>query len=162
MDPKSRILSYLSRKKSAGGAELRQLLRISRQATNAHLRSLTDSGLVAKSGSTRGARYHLSEFAPPPETRRRYLQLKGLDEGAVYDEMATWMNLESQLRPNVRSILHYAFTEMLNNAIEHSESDRASVSVTLDAGFVTAGSAPFSRLPESSLWKPRRPLSWSC
>jgi anti-sigma regulatory factor (Ser/Thr protein kinase) len=137
MDPKSRILSYLSRRESAGGAELRRLLRISRQATNAHLRSLIDSGLVAKSGSTRGARYRLSRSPPPSETRRRDLALKGLEESAVYDEMATWMNLESDLRPNVRSILRYAFTEMLNNAIEHSESERASVSITLDAGFVS-------------------------
>jgi anti-sigma regulatory factor (Ser/Thr protein kinase) len=46
------------------------------------------------------------------------------------------LNLNSALRSNAAVIVHYAFTEMLNNAIEHSRSDGARLRVRLDAGRV--------------------------
>ena len=52
----------------------------------------------------------------------------------------TWprtLNLRRLLRPNVEAITRYAFTEMLNNAIEHSEADRCAVRFSLGAGAVS-------------------------
>ena len=55
-----------------------------------------------------------------------------LEESLVYTHVATTLNLKRLLRPNVESITHYAFTEILNNAIDHSEAAKCSVRVTLD------------------------------
>jgi len=65
------------------------------------------------------------------------LALRGLDESEVYEELATALNLRTVLRRNVEAILHYAFTEMLNNAIEHSKADRCRLDLRLDAGRVS-------------------------
>ena len=132
MATKRAILDYLSGHDSASGRELREHLGISRQALNVHLREFIRSGKVQKSGSTRGARYSLARRPIAAAVQERTVSLKGLDESSVYDHLATPLNLRSQLRNNVEAILQYAFTEMLNNAIEHSEADRSKVRLRLE------------------------------
>jgi biotin operon repressor/anti-sigma regulatory factor (Ser/Thr protein kinase) len=136
-DAKREILAFLSKHGTASGAELRRRLGISRQATNVHVRALIEAGRIVKTGSTRRARYSLATEPLPGQSRRRDLRLKGLDESLVYDELATLLNLKSELRSNVETIVRYAFTEMLNNAIEHSKSERALVTMTLGPGSVS-------------------------
>jgi len=137
VDTKERIRGYLSRRPSASGKELRGHSGISRQALNVHLRTLIQSGEVIKTGSTRGARYILASRAPAAAVVSRDLALRGLDESEVYEELATALNLRTVLRRNVEAILHYAFTEMLNNAVEHSKADRCRLDLRLDAGRVS-------------------------
>jgi anti-sigma regulatory factor (Ser/Thr protein kinase) len=137
VNAKQRLRAYLSRRQSATGRELREHLGISRQALNVHLRALIESEEVIKAGSTRGARYFLSSRGPAPVGGSYDLALPDLDESAVYDKLATALNLRTLLRHNVEAIFHYAFTEMLNNAIEHSEADRSKLRLRLDAGTVS-------------------------
>lgn len=132
MDAKRRILSHLEKRRSASGAELRERLGISRQALNVHVRGLIRSGDVYKSGTTRGARYSLRTGDEPQRALQRTLPLKGLDEAHVYEQLAAALSLERELRKNVLSIAEYAFTEMLNNAVEHSRSERCRIGVRLD------------------------------
>lgn len=134
MDTKRRILAYLARRRSATGGDLRSHVGISRQALSIHVRSLVEAGKVVRSGTARGARYMLRDRAPPAAAVSRVLRTRGLDEARIWDELATGLNLRRALRPNVEAIAHYAFTEMLNNAIEHSEADRCSVRFRLEPG----------------------------
>jgi DNA-binding transcriptional ArsR family regulator len=131
VEAKKAILSYLARRRSAAGRELWEHLGVTRQALNVHLRALIGAGRVRKSGSTRGARYSLARGRLPVVERSRVLSLRGIDESAIYARLATSLNLRSQLRGNVEAIVHYAFTEMLNNAIEHSEAPRGRVRLRL-------------------------------
>jgi biotin operon repressor len=128
------ILAYLDRQESATSTELADHLGLTRQAINLHLRRLIDSGAIIKTGSTRGARYFPASAAPEPEVFAGQFNLEGLDEAKVYDRVAISLNFTRQLRPNVGNIVHHAFTEMLNNAIEHSKADRCGVKVRLEAG----------------------------
>ena len=137
MDTKRRILAYLARRRSATGGDLRSHVGISRQALSIHVRSLVEAGKVVRSGTARGARYMLRDRAPPAAAVSRVLRTRGLDEARVWDELATGLNLRRALRPNVEAIVHYAFTEMLNNAIEHSEADRCSVRFRLEPGMLS-------------------------
>jgi len=134
MDPKSKILNLLERSDAASGRELREHLAISRQALSVHLRQLIESGKVVKSGSTRAARYSLAARAPAPLAVRRDLALASLDEAEVYEEVALNLGLRGQLRSNVEAIVRYGFTEMLNNAIDHSEASRCRIEFQLEAG----------------------------
>jgi len=136
VDPKDRILEILSGTEEAGGRELREALGVSRQALNVHLRALIDAGKVLKSGSTRAARYRLAAAAPAPLVVTRQLDLPGLDESEVYDRLAVQLGLGPQLRPNVEAIVRYAFTEVLNNAIDHSEADRCTAAFRLGSATV--------------------------
>lgn len=137
MDARSRILAYLARRRSATGADLRSHLGISRQALSVHVRGLVEAGKVARSGAARAARYMLRHRAPPAAAIARELRLRGLDEARIWDELAARLNLHRALRPNVEAIAHYAFTEMLNNAIEHSRAGRCSVRFRLEPGAVS-------------------------
>jgi len=137
VDTKRRILAYLARRRSATGGDLRSHVGISRQALSIHVRSLVEAGKVVRSGTARGTRYMLRDRAPPAAAVSRVLRTRGLDEARVWDELATGLNLRRALRPNVEAIVHYAFTEMLNNAIEHSEADRCSVRFRLEPGMLS-------------------------
>jgi len=128
------ILAYLDRRGSATSTDLADHLGLTRQAINLHLRRLIDSGEIVKTGSTRGAKYFPASAAPEPKVFSAQYELQGLDEGEAYDRIAISLNFARQLRPNVRDIVHYAFTEMLNNAIEHSKAKRCRVDVRLEAG----------------------------
>ena len=136
MDAKRKILAYLARRRSASGRDLRSHLGISRQALSIHVRSLAEAGKVVRSGSARGARYMLRDRAPAAAAVARTLRTRGLEEARVWDELAAGLNLRLALRPNVEAIAHYAFTEMLNNAIEHSEAERCSVRFRLEPGIL--------------------------
>jgi hypothetical protein len=89
---------------------------ISRQAANAHLKRLVDEGALVGEGETRARRYRLCAIA---ELRRDYVIAKGLAEDVAWrDDMQPFMGA---LPRNVLDIWHYGFTEMFNNAIDHSE-----------------------------------------
>ena len=127
------IVTYLEKHGAATSTDLVEHLRITRQAINLQIRALINAGQVVKTGSTRRARYFPASAAPQPAVFARPFDLVGLDEADVYERVATTLNLVRQLRPNVASIAHYAFTEMLNNAIEHSKADRCRVHMRLEA-----------------------------
>ncbi len=136
MDAKEAILKYLGRHRSVRGRALREHLGITRQALNVHMRELIRSGKVLKSGSTRGAQYSLARRPSAHAAQGRVLSLPGLDESKVYERLSTTLNLRAHLKPNVEAIVRYAFTEMLDNAIEHAQADRGVVRLRLEPGVV--------------------------
>jgi anti-sigma regulatory factor (Ser/Thr protein kinase) len=129
------ILRFIGENGSATGPELAGNLGITRQAVSPHLRELIASGQIFKTGSTRAARYFPADAAPAAQRIRQSLSLDNLDESEVYEELSIRLNLSS-LPSNIEDITHYAFTEMLNNAIDHSMSDRCKIEVSIDASKV--------------------------
>ena len=126
------ILWFIEQEGSASGPELARWLGVTRQAVNQHLRELMATGKIFKTGSTRAARYFPAGAAPAAQHFKRMFPIDNLDESDVYEQLSTRLRL-SGLPANIEAIMHYAFTEMLNNAIDHSMSDRCSVEVSLDA-----------------------------
>ncbi len=133
---RDRVLAYLEKHSPASGPQLCRHLGITRQALSQRLRPLIASGDVVKAGSTRAAQYYSAANAPAGKQAARTLNLRNADEARSFDEIAARLNLRASLRPNVATIVHYAFTEMLNNAIEHSHAANATFHVRLDAGLV--------------------------
>ncbi len=131
MSRPERIIEFLSQHPSATGKDLREHLGITRQALSVHLRRLVAAGEVVRSGNTRGAVYSLASRRPEVRLKRS-LSLRGLDEGEAYELVAASLNLGSQLVDHVEAILRYAFTEMLNNAIDHSGAETCQIELALD------------------------------
>jgi len=129
------IRRFIEEQGSATGPQLAEHLGITRQAVSLHLRQLIVSGAVFKTGSTRAARYFPSDAAPEARRIKRELALAGLDESAVYEDVRIALNL-SRLPPNVEAIANYAFTEMLNNAIDHSMADQCAIEAGLDSAML--------------------------
>ena len=93
-------------------------------------RELVHEGVVRKIGEARGARYHLlgpHEETPTPSHYEGTLTLCGLEEDRVFAETNIVLALSSKLQQNAFSIIRYAFTEVLNNAIEHWQSETSAL-----------------------------------
>ncbi len=96
---------------------------ISRQAVHRHVTFLLNAGLLLASGATRSRAYKpkpLADFSIQ-------LPLQGLEEDKVW---------RTHVRPlldgvpdNVIGICQYGFTEMVNNAIDHSQSNFLDVGI---------------------------------
>ena len=136
MKTKDRIIEYLKKNKTATGKELYTLLGISRQALNKHLKNLINHALILKTGSTKSATYTYLSPSRKKITKifsyKKELFLKGLEEDKVFNEMSLHSNLLTSISPRSYAILQYAFTEILNNAIEHSNSQKCVLEVSLD------------------------------
>lgn len=93
----------------------------SRQAASARLRVAVEKGLVTKTGVGRGVEYSLVETSRISEEYNR----AGLSEDHVWQSLLS--PVVRDLPENVRDIWRYGFTEMVNNAIDHSGSDKIKV-----------------------------------
>lgn len=88
--------------------------KISRQSVNNHLADLVKKGFLISEGNTRSRVYKLG----PNRWQQIILSLKGLDEFDVYSRDLNYTF--SDLPKNIENICSYGFTEMLNNAVDHS------------------------------------------
>ena len=89
--------------------------KISRQAVNKHLQRLVSEKSLTRSGKTRNSSYQLASLE---EWVRRYEITDSLAEDRVWsDDIRPALG---QLPDNVMNIWHHGFTEMFNNAIDHS------------------------------------------
>lgn len=97
---------------------------ITRQAVNKHLNRLVQGGALIEEGNTKARAYRLH---PLVEWWGRYDLGDQLDEDRVWreDVVATLEGLPA----NVLNIWHHGFTEMFNNAIDHSEGKEVGVYV---------------------------------
>lgn len=99
---------------------------VSRQVANGYLQALVRDGLVDAEGTTRARVYRLKTLA---EASRSYPR-EGLQEDLVWRELVS--PVVARFPQNVRDIWHYAATEMINNAIDHSGAADVLVEVRKD------------------------------
>jgi len=132
-DMKSRILILLEDVGPATGAELARRLGTSRQLVNYYLKSLVSSGKVRKTGRTRGTRYSIPKKAGVPEERTcsHTFHVGREDDEDVYIYVSACLDLRRSVNKNVSDIFHYALTEMVNNAIDHSTADKGRVAASI-------------------------------
>lgn len=96
-------------------AETARHFKISRQAASRHLHALEEAGLVRSEGAKNVKK---STLIPLKQTSWTF-RLAGLKEDVVWLESIA--PLIADLPGNVREIWQYGATEMINNALDHSE-----------------------------------------
>ncbi len=129
----------MARRRRIVTADVVRKLGISRQTACGHLRDLVAAGKLVKTGSTRAAGYGVPSsgrsgaptISPPLSVR---YPTPGLNEDRVFREVALKLNLKRLLSERAYGIAEYAFTEMLNNAIEHSRAPSVSVLLQCRSG----------------------------
>jgi len=138
MDIRGKIKEFLREKKRASSTEIARHFGFTRQYASQILRILVNAGEVIKFGSTRAAFYTLPEFIDEigPSAIRRRLKNKNIKEHEVFDNLISVFPAFRTAPENVRSIVHYAFSEMLNNAIEHSLSKDIEVEIESEGGVI--------------------------
>ncbi len=107
-------------------------LSLSRQAVHKHVQRLVEEGILSQQGQTRNKTYQL---APLAEWRKEY------SLGSKITEDQIWRNDISpslgRMPENVIGIWHYGFTEMFNNAIDHSQGTLIAVTFSKTAASAT-------------------------
>jgi anti-sigma regulatory factor (Ser/Thr protein kinase) len=91
---------------------------VTRQAAHYHLSRMVKSGVLVTEGARRSSRYRLkAQYSSEYE-------LAGLSENEVWGEQRwAFRRIDPDIldTPNLIQILNFAFTEMVNNAIDHSK-----------------------------------------
>lgn len=130
MDIKKLILKELSKRGKIKVADIVKATGFSRAYISRFFNELKKQGKIVLIGKANKACYILAKEELVEKTRkeilsvRRILKNTNLSEDVVLDEIKKDTGIFSVLPKNIISILDYAFTEMLNNAIVHSRSDK--------------------------------------
>lgn len=134
MPIKDQILSKLTKKDSITTAQVAGAFDISRNYAHILLNELCEEGVVVLIGKTNRARYVLASDTRAVKHARRqmrntllHLRNENLDEDLVYKQIERDTGIFVDVKKNVVDIVSHGFTEMLNNAIDHSESKTISV-----------------------------------
>lgn len=131
--PEIAIESVLRRQGFVTTGEVVELTGLTRQAIHRHLRGLVDQGKLCAEGAGRGARYVARR-----ESVRWKRKIAGLEESSLYRELVAELPDLSRLAEPAERILHYAFTELVNNAIDHSGAPEVEVELRVAPGTVIA------------------------
>ena len=138
---KEQILHFVASNGRIRSKELAKKFNISRQYATSLLRGWVESGELQKIGSTRNSFYITKEeLTKSPDKILNYFHKRfvnrDLEEHKVISEIENRLiGLVSlkKTHENIHSIFYYAFSEMFNNAIEHSISPYIDITVVLDS-----------------------------
>lgn len=129
MTIKEKILASLKEEKTSTTAKLSKKLGVSRIYVHRILQGLRQEGLVVLVGKTRQAAYVLASNTQAVQEARAAinhvsfrLQNQELAEDLVFARIERETGIFLDVPEEVRKIVQYGFTEMLNNAIDHSRS----------------------------------------
>lgn len=132
MDTRELIVRVASKKEKFKTSDIVRAAggKISRQFVSSEINNLVRDGKLIKAGSTKASFYALPGKADVLNNKiKRRLRNNNLNESEIFSDFKQKTTFISLLKGNVLSILEYAFTEMLNNAIEHSNSEFIEVEI---------------------------------
>src|SRR3989344_2676224 len=135
MDRELEILKIAKIRKRIKSGDVASLFGVSRQYATALINDLIAKNKLIKVGSTKTAYYILPESASekgalPAKISKRIRNYK-LQEHEIYADIQAQYPSIGLLQENIKSILNYSFSEMVNNAIEHSKSKYIEVEVSV-------------------------------
>ncbi len=132
MDIKDKILQIASEQKKFKTSDIVNSVgnTVSRQYVTRIITTLVEEGRLVKGGATKQAFYALPENITSlgDEIKKRFLN-HDLKEHEVMDSLEKQLPMLTNLPENIKSIFVYAFSEMLNNAIEHSKSPHIEIEI---------------------------------
>ncbi len=103
---------------------------LSRQTIHKHLTALVDKGFLVAEGHTRARIYGLGS----KRSHIAFYDLGTIEEHTVHRRDFSFVF--EGLPPHIEEICHYGFTEILNNAIDHSEGTQVGISAERDKNTV--------------------------
>ncbi len=148
MKSKDKILQLVRQKGRITSGEITSSIGVSRQYVNMIISDLIAENEVVKIGGTRNAFYVSKDYISKhpdivPSVFKKSYKNESLEEHKILLEIGERFPKLAQLPENVRSIFTFAFSEMFNNAIEHSQSKKISIEVAVrdkDLSFVVSDS----------------------
>jgi anti-sigma regulatory factor (Ser/Thr protein kinase) len=120
---------------------------LTRQAVNIHLQRMVADGRLVRRGKTRNTRF----FLAPIKTWRKHYSGQQSESDVWESDILTQI---SDLPENALDIWRYCFTEMFNNAIDHSSGTRITVelnrtAVTVEIAIIDNGVGIFKKIQKA-------------
>lgn len=137
-DIKTLIIRNIEKKDSVSSGQLASILNISRQAIHRHLSALVREGRILRQGSSRRTTCYI--LNTPSAVRklwkgaRRFqkrVRARGLEEDRLLKDVEGQPGLFDGLSAEARTNFDYTFTEIVNNAIEHSRTTFIQIDVAI-------------------------------
>ena len=125
------ILNTINKQGQVKTADIVGLTGLSRAYAQRFLKDLAEEGVIVLMGKANQAHYILPSKKgasnAKPLSVRRIMTNKDLAEDKVLREIKEGSAIFQGVAGNISSIIDYSFTEMLNNAIEHSTAQKIDV-----------------------------------
>jgi len=117
MNLQIQILNVIAAQGFTTSPLLAEILDITRQGAHSHLRSMVDDGLLVATGNRRSTRYELAA------RRTSTYPIASTSEDEIWglEKIALRTLAPDALEKNVFRVLSFSFTEMVNNALDHSK-----------------------------------------
>src|SRR3989344_2924171 len=136
MDIRRLILRKLAKKKTLKASDIVRATGFSRAYINRFFQELQNEGKIVLLGKANRSRYASTKTARGAKKEllsvSRILKNKNLSEDLVLDGIKQDTGIFLDLSKNIANIIDYSFTEMLNNAIEHSRSSEIAIQMKRD------------------------------
>lgn len=138
MDINKLILEKIHDKGSIKSSEIVKITGFSRVYVNRFFRELKDEGKITLIGKANRAHYVIADKGVVLRERKGILEVNrvfknaSLAEDLVLEEIKKNSGIFAEIPKNIQDILQYAFSEMLNNAIEHSKSELIKIKMRRD------------------------------
>ena len=132
-DIKTKITQTIQKRHGIRAFEIATVLGFSRQYVHKFLQELKEEGKIVLIGKTNRAKYVIADHELVADVKRMITDLRrvfinrDISEDIILDLIKRETGIFLDIPENVARIVEYAFVEMTNNAIEHSQS--ASVEV---------------------------------
>ncbi|MFH1561814.1 MAG: DUF4325 domain-containing protein [Nitrospirota bacterium] len=143
MDIKGMIIEELEKKGKIKAGEIVKATGFSRAYINRFFQELRDEGRIVLIGRANRANYVLATEEAVLAAKASMLDItlnlqnKALQEDKVIEEIKKKTGIFIEIRQNISDILNYALSEMLNNAIEHSNSEMIKITIKKDKNNIT-------------------------
>jgi len=131
----NKIISILKKNPNVSLTDLAKRLDVSKQYISKVIKDLREEEIIAKIGSTKNAKWILlqkQDLELAVKNDFFYHQVfsnKKLEENVIFEEIEKSTKILSNLNKEIVNKFNYVFTEILNNAIEHSLSKEVEVKV---------------------------------
>lgn len=134
MFTRENVLEMAKKKGVIKSSDIVDFFGVSRQHASRSLAVLVANGQLIKIGSTAKASYAFPDYAKNhleilPFKISKIFKNINLEEHQVLDKIEAQFPIIMKQKENVRNIFTYAFSEMLNNAIEHSSTEKVKVEI---------------------------------
>ncbi len=135
MDVKSLILAEIQKNKQVRTADITKKTGFSRAYISRFFQELKEEGKILVLGKTKKAFYVSSDSGDFNDLRSQLLEFEKefvnqkLTEDDILKEIKQTTGVFSMLPSSIENILEYSFLEMVNNAIEHSGSEKIKIKV---------------------------------
>lgn len=133
MEIEDLIIKELKKKKGIKVADIVEATGFSRAYVSRVFKKLKDDGKIFLIGKANKARYVLAGKESIRAAKMEILKIKktlnnkNLSESDVLEDIKEESGIFLDISRNISAVLDYAFTEILNNAIEHSKSGKINI-----------------------------------